>query len=77
VPINRSMNGPVLDGTMRLTIVGMIGVAGLSAMLFGYQAMLLLIDSSLVEGAGRAALSAAFTLATYLLARYRNDLIDC
>lgn len=72
-----AMNGPVLDGTMRFTVVGMIGGAGLFALLFGYQAMLLLIESSLIDGAGRAAMSLAFGAASYLLARYRNDLLDC
>ena len=71
------MNGPVLDGTMRLTVVGMIAAVGVLALMFGYQAMLLLIEASLVEGAGRGALSLASGVATFMLARYRNDLLDC
>ena len=70
------MNGSVLDGTMRLTVVGMIAVLGLLTMFFGYQAMLLLVEASFVDGVCRASASALFGVGAYMLARYRNDLLD-
>jgi hypothetical protein len=61
---------------MRFTVVAMIGVIGLFTLFFGYQAMLLLIEGSVIDGICRAGMSCIFGVAAYLLARYRNDLLD-
>jgi hypothetical protein len=70
------MNGSILDGAMRFTVVGLIAILGLLAMFCGYQAMLLLVDARFADGGGRAGVSFGFAVASYMLARYRYDLLD-
>ena len=70
------MNGWVLDGAMRLTVVGLIALLGLFAMFCGYQAMLLLVEMRFADGGCRGGVSLGFAVAAYMLARYRYDLLD-
>ena len=70
------MTDSILRGGTRATIVSLIGTTGAAALVFAYQAIFELIAARWSDAAARGAIGGVLACASYLIVRYRDDLID-
>jgi hypothetical protein len=70
------MNAPLLTGSTRLTIVGLITALSCGGIWIAHRGLFALLEGEIERFGGRIVVAAALGTAAYCLARYRNDLVD-
>jgi hypothetical protein len=72
----RRRNDPLLNRSIRLTVVGTISIITLAALILLYHALFDLIARDFSAAGDKIGWGVQATIAALLLIRYRNDLID-
>ena len=67
---------PVLNQSIRLTVVGTISIIALAALILLYHALFDVLARDFSGAGDKLAWGTMATIASLLLIRYRNDLID-
>ena len=66
----------VLSLTMNVTIVGLIALTGAGSLLAAYWGLFELLHLRAASGGAALGCGGAVAVVSYLMARYRNDLVD-
>jgi hypothetical protein len=70
------MNARLVNESTRLTIVGLITALACGGVWIAHRGLFALLEGNIEGFGGRILLAALLALASYLLAQFRNDLID-
>jgi hypothetical protein len=70
------MNERLLTSSTRLTIVGLITVLACGGIWIAHRGLFALLETDIEGFGGRVALAGLLGTGAYLLARFRNDLVD-
>lgn len=75
-PMNSHMIDRVLAGALNFVIVGMIALLSAASLACGHWGALRMLSGNWTGGGVLLGVAAVFAVATWLLIRNRNDLVD-